>query len=87
MQTVSRAEKIADEQTDAKRKRADYLEIDESLEENATELLQVADLGQAEHDRAEDDRPYHDAQQRNEGIAERLHGARPIGRHKAKNDS
>src|SRR3954452_17412807 len=87
VETISRSQKIANNQSYAKRDCADHFEIDERLDENATKLPQIADLSEAEYDCAEDDRPYHEAQHGHERVAERLHGSSQVGRDKAKNDS
>ena len=49
------------------------LEVDERLEADAPDLLQVAHLGDAGHDRGEDDRRDQHLDQLDEAVAQRLH--------------
>ena len=75
----ARLDDLADEDADEQRDGGDHLEVDQRLQADATDLLQVADRGDAVHDGAEDDRRDHHLDQRDEGVAQPLDRLAPFG--------
>lgn len=72
---------VDDHQTDHQRERRDDLEIDQRAHADATDLLHVAHLRDAEHHGAENDRREQHLDELDERIGERLERDGYVGEH------
>ena len=65
----------------------EHLEIDQRLEADAPDFLQIAHLGDADSDGAEDDRADHHLDQLDEGVPQRFHLRGEIRNEEAQNNA
>ena len=72
VEASTRAECVDDDEADDERDRRDHFEVEQRLAAHTADLLHVARAGDAEHDRAEDDRADQHLDERDEPVAERL---------------
>ena len=72
----TRAHDIDNDQADHQRECRNQLEIDERFQADPADFLRVADLGDPDHHRGEDDRGDHHLDQLDEAVPERLHRRR-----------
>ena len=72
----ARAHDVDHDQADHQGEGRDQLEIDERLQSDPADLLHVADLGDPDHHRREDDRGDHHLDQLDEAVSQGLHRRR-----------
>jgi hypothetical protein len=79
VEALAGLEQLPDQKSEPERQRRHRLEIEQRLDPDTADLFEVAHRADAVHDRAEDDRPDHHLDERDEAVAERLEGDRRVG--------
>src|SRR2546423_6438779 len=72
VEPLARLQKLADHETEGQRHRRDRLEIEQGLDADPADLLEIAHRADPVHDGAEDDRPDHHLDERDEAVTKRL---------------